>query len=815
MVPGLFVYDFEVTAYDWLLVIKDHDTGKKYRFWNDSDDLRYFFDETDVDGLVSFNGKGYDKYVLAGCYNKFSNERIKEINDYIIGGGNGFELRIKSPVSILKQIDLMDDVRQGTSLKSIEAHLGMSIVESSISFDVDHPLSEAEAEEMFTYCEYDVDMTDKLLDIRADYLETKIALGERCGLNPYEAMGFTNARLTAKLLGAVKTTFNKNERYELPTGIELKYVPKEILEFFKSLDGVNKTTFKWQIHDCTLVYSDGGLHGSVERQHFIMDDEWVCQNRDVASLYPSLLDIYKYISRACSNPNAYHDIKVERLTAKKNGDTKTASYLKSPLNATSGAQDSEYNDLYDPRTRFMRYTGQLLVSELVFALLEHIPDIKFINVNTDGFMYICRKSDVALVDEICRNWEKYSKLELETDDIKKVFIKDVNNLMFVKTNGKMKYVGGALTRGITNKGAMAINNNTVIVRDAVLAYLADNVPIEDTIRGCKDILKFQKIAKVSHKFTGAMQLIDGKEVEIQRCNRVYATINASYGKLYKRNRETGTWEQVASMPEHCLIDNDNHLTVEDIDLNYYIEEATKVANKFLSQGELVMADKKNVYQKLADCREDFLASGMKKTGVNKHAEFKYFQLEDIIPIAMEVFKKNKVIFHVSMDKDIAEGKFVNLEGDDVITICLPMAFIAEPAKFRMNECQANGSAITYMRKYLYFALFDLIEHDAIEEATPKKEDVKSEPIKVSVPKKPLTTEQRAEVKAELTGGNADEMLLKSLKSACQKLLKIDKEKYKKQIGDIQLKTEKFTTGDKATVEKWIKQINAEVAKVGN
>ena len=41
----------------------------------------------------------------------------------------------------------------------------------------------------------------------------------------------------------------------------------------------------------------------------------------------------------------------------------------------------------------------------------------------------------------------------------------------------------------------------------------------------------------------------------------------------------------------------------------------------------------NVWQKLLAARIEFLRRGVTKSGVNLHAEFKYFELEDIVPVA--------------------------------------------------------------------------------------------------------------------------------------------------------------------------------------
>ena len=61
-------------------------------------------------------------------------------------------------------------MQQGTSLKSIEAHLGMNIEETQVDFDIDRPLTTEELKLTIQYCKFDVQATEKLCEIRKDYL---------------------------------------------------------------------------------------------------------------------------------------------------------------------------------------------------------------------------------------------------------------------------------------------------------------------------------------------------------------------------------------------------------------------------------------------------------------------------------------------------------------------------------------------------------------------------------------------------------------------------------------------------------------------
>ena len=180
-----------------------------------------------------------------------------------------------------------------------------------------------------------------------------------------------------------------------------------------------------------------------------------------------------------------------------------------------------------------------------------------------------------------------------------MWIKDVNNLLFVKTNGKVKTVGGYLNYGISEKGAWNINNNATIVNKALIEYFVNGTPVEETINNCDDILEFQFIAKAGSKYKGAYLLQDGKKIPIQKVNKVYASKNKSHGKLYKVHAETGRAAKIEGLPDHCIIDNRNELNVRDIDKEHYIQKAYKMISDFLGK-EREGGSMSNEYIKLSD-----------------------------------------------------------------------------------------------------------------------------------------------------------------------------------------------------------------------
>lgn len=222
----------------------------------------------------------------------------------------------------------------------------------------------------------------------------------------------------------------------------------------------------------------------------------------------------------------------------------------------------------------------------------------------------------------------------------------------------------------------------------------------------------------------------------------------------------------------------------------------------------------NVWSKLLAVRNEFYAAGAKKTGKNLHAEFMYFELSDIVPVAAPIFAKYNLLLMPTFENGNAEAVVINTEKpDERINFSIPLQFIAEPGKFRMNEVQGVGAAVTYYRRYLYMIVLDLVEADSFDgESNNTETDNTPAP---APKKKPATTEQRQEIKKTLTNsdGEADDLQKSALKAALKKLKEIDPSK-EEFIQKIAIKTEKFTSIKKAACEQLILTVNEMVENYG-
>ena len=298
--------------------------------------------------------------------------------------------------------------------------------------------------------------------------------------------------------------------------------------------------------------------------------------------YPHLMTLMGYTSRNIPSPEVYAATIERRVKAKRSGDKATANALKLVLNTTYGAMLNKYNALYDPLMgRSVCITGQLFLLELANHLVADCSTLKVIQLNTDGIMVSFDEDEYQKVLSITGEWQERTGFELEEDSVKLIVQKDVNNYVELPFEGEPKIKGGVLVRGIAPAGAFNVNNNACVVAKAVKDYLAYGVPVEQTVMECDRLLDFQLVAKAGSKYGDALHEVDGKMEVVQKVNRVYATEDHRYGTLYKIHLGTGNPVKIAGLPSRCVVDNDNHLTIDVVDRDWYIRLAKRYVRDFL------------------------------------------------------------------------------------------------------------------------------------------------------------------------------------------------------------------------------------------
>ena len=229
----------------------------------------------------------------------------------------------------------------------------------------------------------------------------------------------------------------------------------------------------------------------------------------------------------------------------------------------------------------------------------------------------------------------------------------------------------------------------------------------------------------------------------------------------------------------------------------------------------------NVRQKLAKARLYFLNRKVTKTGKNMHLEFKYFELEDIVPVAIRIFASVGLTSYTNFNGETATMTILNADDpdEDGITFTLPYRenkpIISNQGKEVTNPMQALGASTTYLRRYLWMMALDITEPDEVD-ASLGSDDLGSEhtpaPAPKEKPKPPATAAERKAAKEGMTAtdGPADELQVTALKAACKKLMEMD-ETQEDFVQQIAMKTKGFTEITRSACEQLVNNIGEMIA----
>lgn len=131
----------------------------------------------------------------------------------------------------------------------------------------------------------------------------------------------------------------------------------------------------------------------------------------------------------------------------------------------------------------------------------------------------------------------------------------------------------------------------------------------------------------------------------------------------------------------------------------------------------------NIYEKIQKIKVELASSGIKPTGNNKHLNYKYYELGDFLPTLNRLLLDHKVSTRITFNAEKAELIAVNTEKpDEALSVESPMS----TANLRnCHEVQNLGAVQTYLRRYLYTNMFDIVDRDILD-GTITKEPLKSE-----------------------------------------------------------------------------------------
>ena len=132
-----------------------------------------------------------------------------------------------------------------------------------------------------------------------------------------------------------------------------------------------------------------------------------------------------------------------------------------------------------------------------------------------------------------------------------------------------------------------------------------------------------------------------------------------------------------------------------------------------------------IHKKLMQARIELQRKELNKSGHNKFANYKYFELSDFLNEIQQIFNNLNLCSVVSFSKEYATLTIFDCDSDESIVFTSPMA----DANLKgTHPIQNLGAVETYSRRYLYVTALEIVEHDALDATTGSDTPKSAKPI---------------------------------------------------------------------------------------
>lgn len=484
--------------------------------------------------IIGFNSNKYDLLMLVLGLSGATTYQLKEASDKIIQDGlyvKDFLAEYKLQIPKINHIDLIEVCPLSASLKVYGGRLHCYRMQD-LPFPEDARLSREQANYVKHYCINDLDVTILIWISLKDQMELRYRLSDKYeqdlrsksdaqiaeAVISHEVKKLSGDRIQKPNLSEYYTCqYNVPEYIEFYTP-ELKKVLSLISSAIFSLDnggspmmpdelktdkaGKNEKEagYKFNFYGTDYKIGMGGLHSCEKSIAHKSNTEFQIIDRDVASYYPRII-LNLGLYPAHLGPTflrVYDSIVEQRLAAKKAKNNIDADALKITINGGFGKFGSKYSILYSPDLMLaVTLTGQLSLLMLI-EMLE-LSGIHVISANTDGIVIKAPRNRIDEMNGIIKHWESITRFETEETQYDALYSRDINNYIAIKPGGKCKLKGAYSDPWSDPKAAIFRfhkNPSTQICITAVCDLITKNIPVEQTIKECRDITRFISIKNV-------------------------------------------------------------------------------------------------------------------------------------------------------------------------------------------------------------------------------------------------------------------------------------------------------------------------------
>lgn len=475
MAKSNWVMDYETLANCFVAVFEHYKTNETkvfviHELRNDYKLFMQFIKENQANQEmhIAFNGLAFDaqitEYFLQKeplWYNLSGDQIAREVYDLAQDTINRsrnrdwlefYERSMRIPQLDVFKLNHWDNPAKRSSLKWIQFSMDWYNLQDMPIHHTELITTKEQIDDIIGYCINDVKSTKQILYLSAGQIKLRMNLTEEYKINLLSA---SEPKISKELFLhflAEKTGWNKkdikNSRTKrnsiIVNEIILPYtkfnspILNNLLEQFQMtvIDPFNtKGSLKYSVnyHGVKTDFGLGGLHGARESGVYTAKEGMTIMTSDVKSYYPNLA-IKNEWSPAhlpkkifCELYGWFYD---ERVKIPKS-DPRNYVY-KIILNSTYGLSNDKYSFLYDPQfTMQITINGQLSLMMLYEMIMDAIPGAIPLMQNTDGLETMIPTEHVAKYIEICNQWEKLTKLELDHDEYQKLILADVNNYIAV------------------------------------------------------------------------------------------------------------------------------------------------------------------------------------------------------------------------------------------------------------------------------------------------------------------------------------------------------------------------------------------------
>lgn len=464
--------------------------------------------------MITFNGNNFDipllRYALTGA----TNEELKEATVDIIVNDMGpyqFEKKYKQWPVPLNHIDLIEVAPGMVSLKTYGARLHVEELQD-LPIEPDTVLTLEQKLEIGIYCQKDLRATKRLFLDLLPQIELRRTMSKQyhCDLRSKSDAQIAEEVIKGEIVKATgqrppKPVIEAREfYYQLPS-----FIRSNNIQIRNAMEIVTTEPFtihkngriemprrlrelKLKINQSVYQMGMGGLHSTEEAAHHFEAEDRIIADWDVASYYPSIILNCKLAPKQLGDHflTCYQSIVTERLQAKRDGDKVKADSLKITINGSFGKLGSPYSFLYAPELMVqVTVTGQLSLLMLIWMMEDN--GIQVVSANTDGIVLSCPREKESLMVELVEKWQESTGFEMEREDYKALFSRNVNNYIAVKKNGSVK------TKGCFAPASISKNPQNEICNLALIEFLKSGKPFIETIQECTDVTKFLAVRKVN------------------------------------------------------------------------------------------------------------------------------------------------------------------------------------------------------------------------------------------------------------------------------------------------------------------------------